>query len=144
MSEQQDNFDLNRFVNAQEGVYSRALEEVRAGRKQSHWMWFVFPQISGLGFSAMSQRYAIKNREEAVAYLQHPVLGARLIECMQVVLAVEGYTAHDIFGVPDDMKLLSCATLFANISPTDPVFQKVIAKYFNGEANSKTLRLLRD
>jgi uncharacterized protein (DUF1810 family) len=134
--------DLQRFVAAQEHTYATALEEIRSGRKQSHWMWFVFPQIAGLGFSAMSQRYAITSTEEARAYLEDPVLGPRLREVAQATLDVPGRTALEIFGSPDDMKLRSSATLFAQVSETDSVFHRLLDKYFNGEPDARTLQLL--
>ena len=112
-----DLHDLNRFVQAQENDYERALSEVRQGRKRSHWMWYIFPQFDGLGFSQTSKRYAIKSVAEAKAYLSHPVLGPRLLECFEAALSVEGQSAYEIFGSPDDMKLKSCATLFASVSP---------------------------
>jgi uncharacterized protein (DUF1810 family) len=130
-------------VRAQAEAYARALAEVRAGLKQSHWMWFVFPQIDGLGMSPMSRTYAIKNLDEARAYLDHPVLGPRLLECMGAVLEVSGRSAHDIFGSPDDWKLRSCATLFAQVSPAGSVFEQALAKYFDGQGDPKTLRLIR-
>jgi uncharacterized protein (DUF1810 family) len=113
-----DPHDLNRFVQAQAGVYEQALAEVRAGRKRSHWMWFVFPQVDGLGSSSMARRYAIRSRAEAEAYLAHPVLGPRLVECAEAAAAVPGpASALDVFGSPDDLKLRSSATLFACVSP---------------------------
>jgi uncharacterized protein (DUF1810 family) len=137
-----DPFDLNRFVEAQGGIYDTALAELRNGKKRSHWMWFVFPQIAGLGFSPTSRMYAIKSLEEARAYLNHPVLGPRLRECAEAVLAVEGSSASAIFGYPDDMKLKSSMTLFACVEGSDPVFARVLDKYFDGEQDSKTLQLL--
>jgi len=134
--------DLARFLTAQTGVYEQALAELARGRKQSHWMWFVFPQIAGLGFSAMSQRYAIADADEARAYLAHAVLGSRLRACFQATLAVEGRTAHQIFGSPDDLKLRSSATLFAAVSEPDSVFQQVIDKYFDGQPDLQTQQLL--
>jgi uncharacterized protein (DUF1810 family) len=139
---QDDPFDLARFVNAQQATYDRALAEVRSGRKHTHWMWFIFPQLDGLGSSSTARHYAIKSREEAQAYLNHPVLGARLLECADAVLAVEGRAALDIFGHPDDWKLKSCATLFAAVSPPDSAFHRILAKYFQGQQDDKTLRLL--
>jgi uncharacterized protein (DUF1810 family) len=141
MDEADDPHDLRRFVEAQEGDYDRALSEIRGGRKQSHWMWYVFPQYDGLGFSATSRRYAIESVEEAKAYLNHPVLGPRLREIGEATLAVEGRSALDIFGSPDDMKLRSCATLFAYVSPGS-VFDRLLEKYFGGRRDDKTLRLL--
>lgn len=137
-----DPHDLNRFLFAQEGIYDQALREIKNGRKQSHWMWFVFPQFDGLGYSPTSKHYSIKSLEEAKAYLIHPVLGKRLLECVETVLAVEGRSAHDIFGSPDEMKLQSCATLFAYVSPAESVFGRLLEKYFSGEPDYKTLRLL--
>jgi len=134
---------LERFVAAQEGVYERALAEIRNGRKQSHWMWFVFPQFAGLGFSETSKHYAVKSLEEATVYLAHPALGPRLIECAEAVLAVEGRSAADIFGSPDDMKLRSSATLFAHVSPADSVFHRILDKYFGGLPDDHTMRLIR-
>lgn len=137
-----DPYDLDRFVRAQDGVYEQALSEVRAGRKRSHWMWFVFPQIDGLGSSAMAKQYAIKSAEEARAYLSHPVLGPRLIEAARAALAVDGRSARDIFGSPDDMKLRSSATLFAAASPARSVFDELLAKFFDGKPDDETIRLL--
>lgn len=137
-----DRFALERFVAAQDDCYEQALSEVRAGRKRSHWMWFIFPQFAGLGFSSMSRHYAIKSLDEARAYLAHPVLGPRLSECCEAALAVEGRTAHEVFGSPDDMKLHSCATLFAHISPADSVFHRLLDRFFEGEADAKTVELL--
>lgn len=134
--------DLDRFVTAQAPHYDRVLAELRGGRKRSHWMWFVFPQIAGLGHSAMSVHYAIRGLDEARAYLAHPVLGPRLIECFEAVLVVQDRSAHDIFGSPDDMKLRSCATLFAEVSPAGSVFERVLDRYFDGERDQKTLSLL--
>jgi uncharacterized protein (DUF1810 family) len=139
----EDPYDLARFVAAQAADYDQALAEIRAGRKRSHWIWYVFPQIDGLGFSSMSKRYAIKSVDEARAYLAHPVLGKRLVEICEAALAVEGKSAHDIFGAPDDMKLKSCATLFSSVSPPDSVFERLLDKYFKGERDGKTLALAR-
>jgi uncharacterized protein (DUF1810 family) len=134
-------FDLERFVQAQNPVYRDVREELARGRKQSHWMWFVFPQIAGLGFSAMSQRYAIASRAEAMAYLAHPVLGPRLIECTRLVLAVEGRTINAILGAPDDAKFHSSMTLFGAVSD-DPIFGEALARYFAGERDGATLKIL--
>ena len=134
--------DLARFEAAQEGSYESALAELRRGRKQSHWMWFVFPQFAGLGFSQMSVRYAIKSLDEARAYLAHPVLGPRLVESADAVLAIAGRSALEIFGSPDDMKLRSSATLFAAVSPEGSVFHQLLAKYFGGMKDESTLRLI--
>jgi uncharacterized protein (DUF1810 family) len=137
-----DPYNLNRFVEAQQGDYERALAEVRRGRKLTHWMWYVFPQFDGLAFSSTSRHYAIKSIAEARAYLDHPVLGPRLRECMEAALGVEGRSAHDIFGDPDELKFRSCATLFASVSPSGSVFERVLEKYFGGERDRKTLLLL--
>ena len=137
-----DPFDLDRFVRAQEGEYDRALTEVRNGRKRSHWMWYIYPQFAGLGSSSMAERYAIQSRAEAEAYLRHPVLGPRLVECCEAALAVEGRSAHDIFGSPDDLKLRSCATLFAAVSPPGSVFDRLLQKYYAGAPDDRTLHLL--
>jgi uncharacterized protein (DUF1810 family) len=137
-----DSHNLGRFVLAQEEDYAQALSEIRSGRKRSHWIWYIFPQIQGLGFSRMSQLYSIKSAEEAKAYLTHPVLGPRLIECTEAALGVEGRSAHEIFGSPDEMKLRSCATLFASVSSPGSVFEKLLDKYYHGERDGATLRVL--
>ena len=139
-----DPHDLNRFLEAQHRTYGQALSEVRDGRKRSHWMWYIFPQYDGLGFSATSQRYAIKSVAEAQAYLRHPILGPRLIECCEAAIGVEGRSAAAVFGSPDDLKLRSCATLFAAVSPAGSVFERVLDKYFQGMRDSKTLELMGD
>ena len=136
-----DPFDLKRFVRAQDPVYRDIQGELTRGRKQSHWMWFVFPQVAGLGFSAMSQRYAIASRAEAKAYLAHPILGPRLIECTRLVLAIEGRTINAILGAPDDAKFRSSMTLFDTVSD-EPVFDEALAKYFSGERDGATLEIL--
>jgi uncharacterized protein (DUF1810 family) len=133
---------LERFVQAQASAYPAALAELRAGRKRTHWMWFVFPQVAGLGSSAMAQRYAIASLQEAKAYLAHPVLGERLRECAQAMLAVDGRSAHDILGSPDDLKFHSSMTLFHRAAPAEPVFGDCLRKYFAGEPDSQTVRLL--
>jgi uncharacterized protein (DUF1810 family) len=133
---------LARFVAAQREVYDQALREIRGGRKRSHWMWFIFPQYEGLGFSSTSQKYAIKSSAEAEDYLRHLVLGSRLTECAQAVLGVEGRSAREIFGSPDDMKLRSSMTLFASVSPAESVFERVLDKCFQGQRDSRTLSLL--
>jgi uncharacterized protein (DUF1810 family) len=143
MSGSGDPFDLERFVRAQDGTYATALAEIRSGRKRSHWMWYVFPQIAGLGSSGMAQRYAIESAAEARAYLAHPVLGPRLVDCVEAVLRVEGRSASAIFGSPDDLKLRSCATLFAQVSPSGSVFERLLVSYFDGERDTKTLELLQ-
>ena len=135
-------YDLDRFLDAQQGKYETALAEVRAGRKRSHWMWYVFPQVAGLGFSAMSRRYAIRDADEARAYLAHPVLGVRLVECCEAALAVAGRSAHEIFGSPDDLKLCSSATLFASVSAPGSVFERVLERYFAGRRDERTVELL--
>ena len=137
-----DTFELSRFVEAQRSSYDRALAEISEGRKRSHWMWYVFPQLDGLGFSALSKRYAIKSRAEAEAYLRHPLLGPRLEECAVAALAVERRSAREIFGSPDDLKLRSCATLFAQVAPAGSVFERLLDKYFGAEPDAETLRLL--
>jgi uncharacterized protein (DUF1810 family) len=137
-----DPHHLNRFVEAQVDDYDRALSEIRSGRKRSHWMWYIFPQLDGLGFSATSKRYSIKSIAEAEAYLSHPVLGPRLIECAEALLRNKDRSAFDILGSPDDLKLKSCATLFARVSPAGSVFDRVLEKFYDGECDGKTLRLL--
>jgi uncharacterized protein (DUF1810 family) len=136
-----DPFDLHRFVQAQEAVYSRVVRELAQGRKQSHWMWFIFPQMAGLGFSAMSQRYAIASRAEAKAYLAHPLLGPRLVECTGLVLAVTGKTINAILGAPDDAKFRSSMTLFAAVSD-NAMFEEALARYFAGGRDPATLEIL--
>jgi uncharacterized protein (DUF1810 family) len=139
-----DAFNLQRFLDAQAPVYGNVRRELRAGRKTSHWMWFIFPQIQGLGHSSTAQKYAVSGRDEAKAYLQHPVLGQRLIECTKLVNEVEGKSADDIFGYPDDLKFRSSMTLFAEVSPDNPVFVDALDKYFGGEPDQLTLdRLAR-
>ncbi|MEB3882971.1 DUF1810 domain-containing protein [Lyngbya sp. CCY1209] len=138
-----DPYHLKRFLDAQATSYDRALAELKAGRKRSHWMWYIFPQYKGLGFSAMSRRYAIQSLEEAEAYLNHPILGDRLLECTATVLGITGRSAHDIFGSPDDLKLRSCATLFEVVSPPDSVFLQLLDRFYDGDRDAKTLQLLR-
>ena len=140
----QDPYDLQRFVDAQEHVYERALSEIKSGRKRSHWMWFIFPQFDGLGASSMSKRYAIRSVAEAKAYLAHPLLGPRLLESAEAALAVQTSSALELFGSPDDMKLRSCATLFASVSSEDSVFSQLINKYFDGKPDDRTLQLTGD
>lgn len=137
-----DPHDLGRFVRAQADDYADALAEIRAGRKRSHWMWYVFPQFDGLGSSPTSRHYAIKSVAEAAAYLAHPVLGPRLVECAEAALAVEGRSAYEIFGSPDDLKLRSSATLFESVSPPGSVFARLLDRYFGGTRDDRTLRLL--
>ena len=131
---------LRRFVEAQDrgGTYDRALAELRGGRKQSHWMWFVFPQIAGLGRSEMSRTYAIASLEEAAAYLRHPVLGSRLLECVDALLELSGPSAREIFGEIDAMKLRSSMSLFARAAPHEPRFRQVLDRYFDGAADQAT------
>ena len=137
-----DPYDLNRFVEAQEVNYSDALSELRAGHKRSHWMWYVFPQIAGLGHSAMSARYSIRSEDEARAYLAHPVLGPRLVECAEAILGVGNRSALDILGSPDDLKLKSSATLFAHISLEGSVFHRILDTFYSSETDLRTLQLL--
>jgi uncharacterized protein (DUF1810 family) len=136
-----DRFDLARFVDAQAPVYRQVVAELSRGRKQSHWMWFIFPQLAGLGLSAMAKRFAIASRDEATAYLQHDVLGRRLVECTRLVNAVEGKIIREILGSPDDLKFRSSMTLFAAVSST-PEFPAALRKYYGGEADPRTLELL--
>ena len=135
--------DLSKFLKAQEPVYASALAEITSGRKHGHWMWYIFPQISGLGISSTSVHYAIDNIAHATSYLQHPILGKRLIQISEAVLSLEGKTAYQVFGSPDDLKLKSSMTLFSSVHNTDPVFQKVLNKYFNGIPDQKTLEIIR-
>jgi uncharacterized protein (DUF1810 family) len=137
-----DPYDLNRFLQAQANNYAQAFLEIQQGHKRSHWMWYVFPQFDGLGRSAMSQQYAIKSVAEATAYLTHPVLGVRLVQCGETVLQIQHRTAYEIFGSPDDQKLQSCATLFAAVSPAGSVFHQILDRYFQGEGDRKTLSLI--
>lgn len=138
----EDPYNLNRFLQAQQEDFETALAEIRGGRKRTHWMWYIFPQLDGLAFSSTSKYYAIKSIEEAKAYLAHPVLGPRLYECAEAAVGVEGRSATEIFGSPDDLKLRSCATLFDCVSPPNSVFDRLLAKYYGGERDAKTLRLL--
>jgi len=135
--------NLNRFIDAQERDYQTALTEIRNGRKRSHWMWYIFPQVQGLGFTETSRFYAVKDLDEAEAYLQHPILGSRLIDICNALLGLESNNANQIFGSPDDLKLKSCMTLFAALSNTDPVFRLVLDKFFNGRKDQKTLQLIK-
>jgi uncharacterized protein (DUF1810 family) len=138
----QKGYDLNRFVEAQDRVYAQVLRELRAGRKSSHWMWFIFPQIAGLGQSATARHYAISSLEEAKAYLAHPVLGPRLRECASLVNAIEGSAIDGIFGYPDDLKFRSSMTLFARASGGEEVFGEALEKYFGGEEDGLTIEKL--
>lgn len=137
-----DPHNLSRFVQAQARDYEQALSEIRSGRKRSHWMWFIFPQIAGLGSSPTAQYFAIGSRAEAEAYLAHPVLGPRLIECVRTVLGLERRSASEIFGYPDDLKLRSSATLFACVSPPGSVFEQLLARHFDGKPDARTEALL--
>ncbi len=142
-----DPHNLTRFVQAQEGSYElgsyeQALSEIRSGRKRSHWMWYIFPQFDGLGTSSNSKRYSMKNLAEAEAYLRHPVLGPRLVECAEAALRIQGRTALAVFGSTDDKKLRACATLFAHVSPPGSAFHQLLDKHFQGRRDDKTLRLL--
>ncbi|HVH83848.1 MAG TPA: DUF1810 domain-containing protein [Steroidobacteraceae bacterium] len=141
-----DPYELARFLEAQSRCYAQVLEELAAGEKASHWMWFIFPQLKGLGVSTTARRFGLSGLEEARAYLAHAVLGERLRQCTQLLLAVEGRSAHEIFGSPDDLKLRSCLTLFAQAAPApaqeDRVFVEALAKYYGGEPDPVTLRLL--
>lgn len=134
-------YNLNRFVEAQSNVYEQVLTELRQGRKTSHWMWYIFPQIKGLGYSSTALYYAISSLDEATEYLHHPVLGDRLIECCRILLGLEGKTAEEIFCGIDAMKLKSSMTLFSLVSD-NPVFNQVLGMYFNGEKDNATLRII--
>jgi uncharacterized protein (DUF1810 family) len=138
----EDHFDLERFVAAQEGTFEPACAELRQGVKTGHWMWFIFPQMAGLGSSEMSRRYAIGSLDEARAYLEHPVLGPRLRKICEIVYAIEGRTAREIFGSPDDMKLRSSMTLFAHATEENAAFVEMIRRYFGGEWDERTVRFV--
>ena len=137
-------FDLDRFVHAQDGVLDAVRRELGAGRKQTHWMWFVFPQLRALGRSSTALHYGIRSLDEARAYMAHPLLGPRLLDCTGLVLAVQGRSAHAIFGSPDDLKLRSCMTLFAAAAPDEAAFPEVIRRYYDGAGDPETLRLLAE
>lgn len=137
-----DPFHLDRFLKAQEDDYEFALAEIRAGEKRSHWIWYIFPQIDVLAFSSTSKYYAIKSLEEARAYLAHPILGQRLLACMEALLEVRDRSAAEIFGFPDDLKVRSCATLFAQAAVAPSIFDRVLDKYYGGERDPRTLALL--
>ena len=139
-----DQYNLDRFVSAQADSYSTALAEIKNGRKRNHWMWYIFPQIKGLGFSETSKYYAIQNLAEAAAYLQHPILGPRLIQISNALLTLPGNNATQIFGNPDDMKLHSSMTLFATVENTTPVFAAVLDKFFGGEKDRGTLEMIQE
>lgn len=134
--------NLNRFLEAQETKYKDALSEIKNGRKLTHWMWYIFPQIAGLGFTDFNVFYAIQNKEEATQYLNHPVLGKRLIEITKVVVEINGKTALEIFGKPDERKLKSSMTLFSILNDPNPIFQQVLDKYYNGMKDENTLQLI--
>jgi len=134
--------NLQRFIDAQTTDYQVALSEIRNGRKQSHWMWYIFPQIQGLGFSSTSAFYAIKDLDEARAYLQHPVLGSRLVEISNALMVLKTNDAHKIFGSPDDLKLKSSMTLFSVVDHSDPVFDSVLKKFFGGTKDAKTMQII--
>jgi uncharacterized protein (DUF1810 family) len=137
-----DKIELARFLDAQNKLYLKALSEIRNGKKETHWMWFIFPQLKGLGFSETAKFYGIKDLDEATEYLAHPILGKHLIEITEALLAIEGKTATEILGQPDDIKLRSCMTLFANVKNTHPIFEQVLEKYFHGSHDEYTLELL--
>jgi uncharacterized protein (DUF1810 family) len=141
-NEMAESFNLQRFLDAQAPVYRQVLAELGAGAKRSHWMWFVFPQIAGLGRSETARFFAVGSRAEAAAYLAHPILGPRLRECCRLAIAVEGRSAREIFGSPDDMKFRSSLTLFAAVAPEDTVFSEALRKFFGGEADAATLARL--
>ena len=144
MTDPADPFDLQRFVSAQsDGVYARALGEIAAGRKRSHWIWFILPQVAGLGSSAMAKRFAIGSLDEARAYLAHPVLGPRLVACARAVVALKGRTALEVFGHPDDVKLRSCLTLFERADPAEPAFGEALDALCEGMRDPATLERLR-
>ena len=138
-----DPHNLQRFIDAQDPVYDEVVAELTAGKKTSHWIWFVFPQFDGLGRSGMARRYAIRSKEEALAHWNHPVLGARLRECIEKMMAIRGKTAFQILGTPDDLKFQSCLTLFATLAPNELLFKQALEKYYEGKVDTKTLELLR-
>lgn len=140
--ESSDTYNLDRFIHAQEEVYADVLAELQRGRKRSHWMWFIFPQVAGLGHSALAMFYAIKNLDEATQYLNHPVLGVRLLECSKTVLGHQGKSVKDIFDWPDDLKLRSSMTLFSCVTGTGSIFDEVLQRYFEAERDQRTIELL--
>lgn len=142
MTDERDPHDLRRFVEAQEEVIDQVKRELRSGRKQTHWMWFVFPQVEGLGSSRMAQRYAIGSREEAEAYLAHPTLGPRLRECTALVNEIEGRSANEVFGSPDDLKFRSSMTLFEAVAENPETFEAALERYYDGDRDDRTLELL--
>jgi uncharacterized protein (DUF1810 family) len=137
-----DIYDLQRFVSAQNPVYGQVCAELRSGRKESHWIWYIFPQLRGLGRSQTAAAFGIASREEAEAYLKHPVLGPRLRECTRLVNLVEGRSVNQIFGYPDDLKFRSSMTLFASVAPDNQIFKDALQKYFGGEPDPLTLERL--
>jgi uncharacterized protein (DUF1810 family) len=137
-----DPFNLQRFLGAQEDNYEDAIAEIRSRKKRTHWMWYVFPQFDGLGSSSTAKHFAIKSLDEARAYLEHPILGARLRECAEAALHIDGKSATEIFGSPDDLKLKSCATLFACVSLPESVFERLLDKFYAGRRDHRTLELL--
>lgn len=134
---------FQKFLDAQNQLYLKALDEIKAGRKETHWMWFIFPQIEGLGKTETAKFYALKNLEEAAQYFSHPVLGQHLVQISQALIKLQSCSAEEIFGHPDNLKLRSSMTLFANVPRTNPVFRDVLDKYFDGEADLRTLELLK-
>ena len=144
MSDSSDPFALQRFISAQEEVYEHVLKELQHGQKRSHWMWYIFPQMDGLGVSAMSRFYAIKSIDEARAYLQHPILGKRLIECSRTVWLIKNRSVREIFGSPDDMKFKSCMTLFEIVAPSNSIFTKLLEDLFSNERDNKTVQLIKN
>jgi uncharacterized protein (DUF1810 family) len=138
----EDPYDLSRFLRAQEGVYDRALAELKSGQKRTHWMWYIFPQINGLGYSPTAELYSVKSIEEAREYLNHPVLGKRLLECTEALLAIKGRSVSEIFGYPDDLKFKSSMTLFEKMAGAGSVFSSALDKYCHGARDAATLRLL--
>lgn len=143
MEDRKDQFDLQRFVDAQNPVFDRVCAELRAGHKRTHWMWFIFPQLAGLGSSAMAARYAISGKPEAQTFLVHEILGPRLRQCTQLVNEVEGRSVSEIFGYPDDLKFHSSMTLFAQVAPQEQSFTEALQKYFSGQLDRQTLVLLQ-
>jgi len=142
MPDADDPYDLQRFIDAQDRVYDDVCAELKSGRKRSHWMWFIFPQIAGLGHSAMAKRFAISSLKEAEAYLNHKILGPRLRECVGLITRIEGHSARAILGQPDDMKFGSCLTLFVHATPDNQIFRDALRKYFNGEFDRLTVERL--
>ena len=141
-AENSEDFNLNRFVTAQEKLYATVIAELKNGNKQTHWMWFIFPQIDGLGTSTYAKLYAIKSIDEAKAYFNHPLLGARLLECSKILLTIKNKSANDILGFPDYVKLQSCITLFSLVFPLEKTFTEVLAKYYQNEKDIRTVEIL--